>query len=210
MSAEAREAALAEIQAFGQEYPTEREQCAPHGTFLPCRKCRRLEAIHDQAWAAAELLNAALIDFTTQVDTLNRRAADLDAIHVQEKAYSLKLLREQFTILRQIEAGLERSIAADFKGNGWRDPHELPGVGIVEVRRSTERRAWQHDRVRSDWLNAYLTTLEGEIPDPAEIRDAFLKVASVSQYKVTGLRQLGLDAENYCESSPGTPRVVLS
>ncbi len=157
----------------------------------------------DRATNALQLLRSA-------ADDVNHAIADVESMTVEETATSLMILRDAIGLLRQCEAGAERWIARCFREEGWDVQHELPGIGMVEVRRSKDRKAWQHDRVQSDWLNALMTARGGEHLDPAEVRDEFLKVASISGYKVTGLRELELDPDDYCESSPGTPRVVLA
>lgn len=157
---------------------------------------------------AADRARHALGTIQMGVDDLNRALGDLDSMTVEDKATTLQVLRDLFGPQRQCEAGLERGIAHDFRDAGWDLQHELPGIGMVEVRRSKDRKAWQHDRVQSDWLNAI--TVDGEYLDPAQVRDAFLSVASISGYKVTGLRELGLDPDDYCDSTPGAPRVVIA
>jgi hypothetical protein len=143
-------------------------------------------------------------------EDLNRAAADIDSTTIEEAVGSLATLREQIGTLRQVEAGLERWIAACFRAEGWDLTHELPGIGMVEVRRSTTRRAWDWPELKSAWLNQYMARTGGEVTDPAAIRDAIFECFSISSGKVTGLRELGIDVEDYCSSEPGTPRVVIA
>jgi hypothetical protein len=143
-------------------------------------------------------------------EQINADAADIESMTVEEAARALRGLRRNLGIIRQVEAGLERWIAECFAHEKWRDPHELPGVGMVEVKRSKDRKAWDHEALKSRWLNAYTASTGGEVTDPAEVRDALLNVVSIAGWKVTGLRELDIDADDYCSSLPGTPRVVLS
>jgi hypothetical protein len=141
---------------------------------------------------------------------VNRAVGDIESTTVEESAQILGDVRAHIAVLRQCEAGIERWIATCFREEGWRDPVELPGIGMVEVRRSTTRRAWDHEGLRARWLNDYVTANGGEVVDPAQIRDALFDVVSVSGWKVTGLKALGIDANDFCQSEPGTPRVVLA
>lgn len=162
---------------------------------------------------AADRVHAALGELRTAVDALNRGVGDVESTTVEEAAAALAELRDLISPLRQCEAGLERWIAQCFRAEGWDLTHELVGVGMVEVRRSTQRRAWDHEAVRRDWVNAWLLKFaeeSNEGPDVYDAIDACMGIASVSGYKVTWMRQLGMDPDDYCESSPGAPRVVLA
>jgi hypothetical protein len=79
----------------------------------------------------------------------------------------------------------------------------------VEVRRSKTRRAWDHDSLARDWLNTYMEGRGGEAPDPFDVVADFRKVAGIGSWKVTGLREYGIDAGEYCDESPGTPTVSI-
>lgn len=158
---------------------------------------------------AADRIHAALGQLRTAVDDLNRGVGDVESTTVEEAASALAELRDLISPLRQCEAGLERWIATCFRHEGWDLTHELVGVGMVEVRRSVTRRGWDWDELKSAWLNAYMERNGGEVTDPAQIRDALFESFSVSGGKVTGLRELGIDANDYASVEPGPPRVVI-
>lgn len=164
----------------------------------------------DTMQPAARALTVDLGMLADLVEAINQDTADIESTTVEEAARLLAALRPQIALLRQCEAGIERWIARCFAAEGWRDPHELPGIGMVEVRRSKTRRAWQHDLLKSKWLAAYVKSTGGEVTDPAQVRDALFDVVSVSGWKVTGLKALDIDPDDYCDSEPGTPTVVIA
>lgn len=160
---------------------------------------------------AHDAMRYAMLELSMAEAHVNRLSADVDSMTVDEAAEHLSQLKETVKSLRQIEAAFERWIAECFKAEGWKanDPREFPGLGTVEVRRSKNRRAWEHDLLRRDWLNTYMEGRGGETPDPFDVVADFLKVASVGSWKVTGLREYGIDADDYCDSEPGTPTVNI-
>ncbi len=160
--------------------------------------------------AAGERIVSALVRLLDASEDLNVATGSVDSTTVEEATQALADLRAMIAPLRQVEAGLERWIAQCFKAEGWDLTHELPGIGMVEVRRSTTRRAWDWPELKSAWLNQYMARTGGEVSDPAAIRDAIFECFSISSGKVTGLRELGIDVEDYCSSEPGTPRVILA
>lgn len=160
---------------------------------------------------AHEAVSAAVTAVEDATKVLDAASVEFDSTTVQEAADDLGRLSEAITTLRQLQASLERWVAQCFRAEGWKvnEPVEVPGVGMVEVRRSTTRRAWQHEQLRTAWLNAYLEQNGGEAPDPFTVVEAFLKVASINGWKVTGLRSLGLEANDYCDTEPGAPTVKV-
>jgi hypothetical protein len=158
---------------------------------------------------ANERVRPAVFDLSLAVEALDKASLDFDSLTVDEAVEHLSVVKELIGRQRQLEAALERWVAECFKAEGWRDPQEFPGLGLVEVRRSKTRRAWDHAMVRSDWLNRYLDANDGEIPGPFEFLEDFLKVASVGTWKVTGLKGWDMDPADYCDESPGTPTVSI-
>lgn len=159
---------------------------------------------HENVYAAVESVQAA-------VENLDAVSHEFNSTTVEEAAVSLAEVQAAIVRLRRLEAGLELWVAECFRAEGWKsnEPRELP-LGSVEVRRSTTRRAWDHQGLRRDFLNAYLDRNGGEAPDPFTVVEDFLKVASINGWKVTGLREYGLEANDYCDHEPGTPKVVVN
>jgi hypothetical protein len=158
---------------------------------------------------ANERVRPAVFDLSLAVEALDKASLDFDSLTVDEAVEALSVVKELIGRQRQLEAALERWVAECFKAEGWRDPQEFPGLGLVEVRRSKNRRAWDHDSLARDWLNTYMEGRGGEAPDPFDVVADFRKVAGIGSWKVTGLREYGIDAADYCDESPGTPTVSI-
>lgn len=87
----------------------------------------------------------------------------------------------------------------------------------IERHRTTDRKAWQHADwqrdVRAKALQAHglkgaqgVLTADGEVVDPSVLFDLMATLQNAhgsTAPKTTTLRALGLDARDYCESSPG-------
>ena len=158
---------------------------------------------------ANERVQPAVFDLSLAVAGLDKASLDFDSLTVAEAVEHLSVVKELIARTRQLEAALERWVAECFKAEGWRDPVEFPGIGVVEVRRSRTRRAWDHDLLTRDWLNTYMEGRGGETPDPFALIEDFRKVASVGSWKVRGLKEWEIDPSEYCDESPGTPTVSI-
>jgi hypothetical protein len=91
----------------------------------------------------------------------------------------------------------------------------------VERYRSTDRKAWQHDEwqrdVRTKVLQVHglkgaqgVLTADGEVAPISVLHEVLRAVEGAhgsAAPKTTALRALGLDARDYCESSPGAKHV---
>jgi len=127
-------------------------------------------------------------------------------------------VREARTALYGLEQDLEAATARALMAD------EAEGEGVrVERYRSRDRREWDHETwqrdVRAKALRkhramkvAAVVTADGE---PVDV-DLYALLADVQAVhgagapKVTGLRQLGLDAADYCRTDPGTAHVRVT
>lgn len=119
--------------------------------------------------------------------------------------------------------GLERDLEGQLAKALMED--ELQAGGLrVERRRARDRKQWDHDAwkrdVRAKAIRKHglagvqaLVTKDGEALEAAgvlhELLAAVQDVQGAGAPKVTGLRGLGLDAMDYCETSPGTVHVAV-
>lgn len=155
------------------------------------------------SWLRADL--DALVDSCT-----DPRGADLAALlaDVGEAADQLR------TIARDVELATANAMLGD----------ELDAGDLyVERSRGTDRKAWSHDDWQRDvrakvvqaagLKGAQIVTAAGELVPAAEVvHEALAAVQSAhgaTAPKTTALRGLGLDARDYCESSPGAWRVKV-
>lgn len=118
--------------------------------------------------------------------------------------------------------GLERDVEHRAARELLADQVDAEGLH-VERYRSTDRKAWDHEQwqrdVRAKALRkhgalkaAAVVTADGEALD-VNLYDLLADVQAVhgsAGPKVTGLRQLGLDARDYCETTPGSWHVKVT
>jgi hypothetical protein len=165
---------------------------------------------------AARVLALAVASFSAAVAEVDRAVGSIDSTTKEEAIELLRALRENTSTARMSEAGIERWIAVCFREEGLdsNQPHDIPGCGVVEVRRSRTRRAWQWDTLKPAWLNAvidqYADANDGLEPPTAYVRDSLFDCFSISGAKVRSMASLGIDVDTYCDSTPGTPTVVLA
>lgn len=91
--------------------------------------------------------------------------------------------------------------------------------GVVEIKQSTRRTQWDKDALlahataRIIELPGVLTDEEGEIRPPAaiaaEVVAKLRDVVSISAGKVTGMRALGLQPDEFCQEDPQGWSLVL-
>lgn len=135
-------------------------------------------------------------------------AGDLDALAIG-LAQLEPILRDLRDLARAIEDDVARLMPAKTV--------EVPGLGMVERRRGTDRKSW-------DWEGLLPTLIRlvvdpdgtGEMPDAGEVvsrmRALISEVIGVTPSKgprVRQLRELGLDPDEWCESSPGRVSVQI-
>ena len=159
--------------------------------------------------SAAEALEEDLDDLGTATGWVDDAIRDVESTTVEEAAACLVILREHVARLRQFDAALERWIADVFRDQRWHDPRETP-VGLVEVKRSTNRRQWDHDQAAKAWLAAHIEAKGGEIEDPFDLLREFRAAATVAGWKVGPFKALGLDVNDYCSTEPGVPHVYIT
>lgn len=92
---------------------------------------------------------------------------------------------------------------------------EVDGIGVVEVKKRSDRKAWDHDRL-TDLVVAraiderVLDEETGEYEREATaVAKALRDCAGISYWKVTGLRKRGIDPDEFCETTPGRVAVIL-
>lgn len=154
-------------------------------------------------------------------DSLNETAATsstaggINALSWEDALRALDGLRIAVETLAQIDAALVRHTYLVA-------PHgdiEVDGIGVVSVRRSNDRKEWQHDDWKHDVRGAILDdlncgdavfTLDGEAVDLMELITKVQSVHGAQAPKVTALRALGLDPQAYCHEVPGKPTVTIT
>lgn len=174
------------------------------------------KARRDRDRAGASLSVVASIK--ADVDTLEHglesylnRAADAD--DVAAMAVLVADLQDLRRRLSQVEAEVARragSIRHAAETNG-----EMPGGGVYTLRRGATRKAWDHDGWKTRVLNLVLDRHEVHRDDQVVNAEtgAAVDVAAIVQEveaahgstapKVSILKGLGIDPDEFCESTPG-------
>lgn len=116
---------------------------------------------------------------------------------------ALNVLRSALSALRNLDAALVRHIYV----NGEHGDVQVEGLPVAKVTRARDRKAWEHRPLAQAVLDAHLTERGFEQPDPWEAITWVLDAAGVAYWKVTTLRELGIDVDQYCETTPGKPQV---
>jgi hypothetical protein len=137
------------------------------------------------------------------------RDADLGEIEWDDAVRLLAALRDARKRLVGIEAAFERYIDRQWRRQKVTGPVAVEGVGQVEVYRSRERHGWDHPALAAAVVEANMPTT-GEVPDPWDVRDWLMAAAGVGYWRVTALRNLGIDPDGYCTSEPGPPSVKIT
>jgi hypothetical protein len=89
---------------------------------------------------------------------------------------------------------------------------EIPEIGVFERHKGKDRKAWKHDELYSRLLRIIraggakqIDQKTGEIVDEDATEQAFRVLAECArpEWRVTALRKLDLDPDEYCEVKPG-------
>jgi hypothetical protein len=163
-------------------------------------------------------MSAATILQALQEFALDCHAEYLDEpdIPVEARVILLAAVRECRRQLADFEKVLEADVVAQAKDRRF----TVPGVGEVEIRSTTKRTQWQHADLLAAVVSRTIDSPEtlydvetGELLPYAVIaQNVAREVAacfSLGAGKLTGLRQLGLDADEYCTVEQGAKSVSI-
>lgn len=143
--------------------------------------------------AASEMVNAAAM-------------GAIDGLAWKEAATLLRELRATVTNhIGPLDASLVRHLY-------MKAPHgqtEVEGLGVIEVRRTQDRKNWSERGAVFDYVGAKIQENGGEMPDPETVAEWVLEIAGIGYIRVTPLRAARLDPEDYCTSEPGKPTVTF-
>lgn len=156
-----------------------------------------------------------LLTIRDDVELMSRDIAEiLDSLQEVEALDALAQIRAARQDLAQIEATVERRAARLMAG----DVVEWPG-GIAERRFGKTRKEWQHD----DLVQRVVTLIavdvatdktSGETDDmlAALVQDACARFAETHrpEWRVTALKHMGVDADEFCHSIPGRVTVAIT
>lgn len=156
-----------------------------------------------------ENLTDAVNDLDAQVGALLEACTDPAGTDVAEL---LDMVRTERTRLYALEQQVEEAAA-----RALLDDMTTTDTLRIERHRTTDRKAWQHADwqrdVRAKVLQAHglkgaqgVLTADGEVLEASVLFDLMATLQGAhgsTSPRTTALRALGLDARDYCESSPG-------
>ncbi len=137
-------------------------------------------------------------------------AGDLTALDVAGAAYLVDYCKTARTHLAAVEQALANRIVAIDQAHRDRLPMTVPGLGVVEVRRSADRKAWEHDQLGAEVVRRHLAAAGGELPDPFDVARQVLAAAAPSYWRTGVLKALGIDPGDYCTTTPGRRTVQIT
>jgi hypothetical protein len=124
-------------------------------------------------------------------------------------ATELFAVRSEIAALKLRENDLEGRLAAEMEDNVF----EVPSIGVFQRRRKTDRKAWDHEGIYSALLRRLRDLGPGKVTDdetgeiieldPMEGAFRTLKEGANPSWRVTALRQRGLDPDEFCETTYG-------
>lgn len=162
----------------------------------------------------AEAIAAAVTGIEGTVGFLDRtlQGRYLGPVGWRTAAALLRRVREARKRLATLEQALEAHIAVQMRHDGIRGGYGQPteGVGLVEWNRSRKRSNWQHRDLASAVIDAHMVATGGEAPDPYTVRDWILESAAPAYWRVTPLRAIGINPDDYSLSEPGVPTVKIT
>lgn len=155
------------------------------------------------------------LDLTTAAEVYRAAAAQLQNA-LTSAAMAATGWQDAVRIMRRIEAGtwdareVHSSLAQHVYLTGEHGQQQVEGVpGMVMIGRGRERKSWDHTGVAQDYVAAKIEATGGEMPDPGQVVEWVLETAAPSYWRVTPLREAGLDPEDYCTSEPGNVSVSI-
>ena len=147
------------------------------------------------AWArsAADALNTALKGYSPEDWT--------------DAARLLYALRKVTGTLHALDAGLVQWLYL----HGEHGIHlRVDGIpGDLSITRGRAKERWEGEAAVRDYVGARIRALGGEVPDPEQVIEWVLEVVPAAKCRVTPLRTVGLDVEDYRTSEPGNLQVGL-
>ena len=187
-----------------------REALAESGTPLPW-------VVSAADASAAERLTDAIANLAAAAEQVN--AAALNTLGELPWEIAVGMLATIRAIQTQHLGPIDASLVRHLYLTGEHGDTELDGIGVVSIRRSRDRKEWDHWTWQHDVRGAViekkvggqaeLFDLDGNAYNLMDLFDAVQSVHGAQAPKVTALRALGLDAKTYCEDRPGKPTVEI-
>lgn len=142
-----------------------------------------------------------------------QRQALTDAGQLDALALGLAQLRGLMADLRDLGQLVEADVANMMPGKTW----EIDGLGTLERRAGTVRKSWDWEQLLPRLIRLSIDPEEvGELPDAPELVERFtalvkdtIGVTPSKGPRVAGLKAMGLQPDEWCQSSPGRVSVQI-
>lgn len=137
---------------------------------------------------------------------LSSAAVGLD-LPAEDALRLLHQLRSALSAIRDVEAVLVTHIYV----TGEHGDVQVADLPMAKVVRRRDRKVWDGRGIARAVVDARMTERGFEVPsDPMDVADWLLEVLAVSYARVTQLRAMGLDPEEFCETTPGSLSVTFA
>lgn len=153
------------------------------------------------------------IDIDLQLALVNLELA-VDALNTAMKGYEppwldalddLKKLRRSTALLSSLDALIVKHLYL----KGEHGKRTIDGLGEVWITRTRDGEKWAATAAVRAYVEQKILANDGEMPDPEQVMEWVLEVVPASKLRVTPLRAVGLDVDEYRTSTPGKPSVTL-
>jgi hypothetical protein len=150
----------------------------------------------------------------TAIDALDWERGELaKAGDTPSLAFGLDRIRE----LRRQLSDLERAVEADVATLMDGKTETIDGLGTLERRRGTDRKAWQSEELLHRIIrDAVDPDGSGELPSPGALLAAVqmaitdcVPITGSLGWRVTALKARGIDPDEWCETKPGRTAVQI-
>ncbi len=147
----------------------------------------------------------ALRRIITELDT--ERSSLLEAGDLDNLAIGLSAIRTLIGDLRMLADATEANVVELMPARRY----EIEGLGTLERRKGTDRKAWEWESL---WPLLVRLTLDpdgtGELPDLpttvaslTSLTQEVIGLTPSKQPRVTALRAMGVDPDDWCDATPG-------
>lgn len=153
------------------------------------------------------------IDIDLQLALVNLELA-ADALNTAMKGYEppwldalddLAKLRRATALLSSLDALIVKHLYL----KGEYGKRTIDGLGEVWITRTRDGEKWATTEAVREYVAQKILANDGEMPDPDQVLEWVLEVVPASKLRVTPLRAVGLDVDEYRTSTPGKPSVTL-
>lgn len=183
-----------------------------HFAHIPGRGCYLVQcSCGDDEAAAVSQIGDAVLDLVGSVERLGAAAKQRGDLPLEPAVQILAAMQDARRDLAMVEATIEAHIVGLWREQGrGRTMLEVEGAGVVEIHRTTDRKAWDHDALASAVIDAHMDGGTGEQPTPWEVRDWLMAAAAPSYWRIGALKAVGLRAGDFCTEVPGRDVVRLT